>query len=254
MNFKSLVLSFCAAATLGAAEYTFDTPDKWQQPKLLTTANNKLIVDGPKALIAKKLVKINPGDTIKIRGSYIAAANTPADVVYIGFKAYDKNRNELRHHHVIPYPGTDTTLAKAANVGDKVIYITNGEKWTAKSAMVVSNTAADLSDIPNFNTLSQAKKVEKENNLWKITLATPIKKAIAQGTNMRQHKISGHMYYVFGMTKPGFTDPRANMIKKMWPGVAYVRFLVYANWRQNKAAKLEMTTPGFEVVPAAAAK
>ena len=67
------------------------------------------------------------------------------------------------------------------------------------------------------------------------------------------HEPGGYMYYTFVTTANNFANPPRNTTKKaIWPNVKYVRFLVLANWRHNKNAKLEMIDPKVTILDPAA--
>ena len=234
------------AGNLLAKEYFFDTPEAWQNPALLQQNGEVLTVDGQKRLIGKKLIKVKPGASLKITGTYRAAAGTAKNTVYIGFLAYDRNRNQFAHINVHPQPETATVLTEDAPQGEYTMVIADGSKWK-KGQIPVWGAKADLSDLPNYNVLSRITDIEKTENGWKVTLAARLRVALPKGTAVRLHSPGGHMYYVFMSTVPGSKDPRPNVIKKIWPCVRYVRFLVLANWRGGKGSKLEMITPKVTV-------
>ena len=249
------VLALAGFASLCAEEFKFDTPEAWQSHWQFKKEGNSLIAEGQKWMIGKKLIKLPEGSTIdslKVSGTFRAVEGTPADTMYIGFKAYDKNRNEMQFANVHPIDGTLTALAADAKKGENFIIIADAAKWV-KNQVPVTGAKADLSDLPNYNTLANVKSIEKCDEGWKLTLNKPLKADIAKGTAVRQHRAGGYMYYAFYATKPGVSGMiKNNSLKKLWPHVAYVRFLVLANWKGGKEAKLELIDPKVIILDPAA--
>lgn len=257
MKKLTLLLAVCCCASLFAEEFKFDTPEAWQGHWQFKKEGDRLLVTGQKWMIGKKLIKLPEGttiDTLKISGTFRAPEGAKNNTMYIGFKAYDKNRNELQFANVHPIEGTETVLVADAKKGDNVLMVADASKWV-KNQVPVTGAKADLSDLPNFNTLSYASAIEKSGDAWKVTLRTPLKVDIAKGTAMRQHRAGGYLYYSFLSTKPGASGVlKPNSIKKLWPHVAYVRFLVLANWKGGADAQLELIDPKVIVLDPAEKK
>lgn len=247
--FALTALSFLLGFALEAKEFSFATPESWQTPAALQKKGNSLLVAGQKGLVGKRLIKVPEGASLKITGTFRAAPGSAKNTVYLGFKAYDINRNEIRHVNIAPVAGTETVLEQPAPAGEYSFLIKDGSKWK-KGFNIVWGAKKDLSDLPNYNILGRIAKVEKAGNNWKVTLAARLKKPLPKGTILRLHSAGGYMYYVFMSTIPGAKDPRTNSIKKIWPGVRYVRFLVLANWKGGKNAVLEMIDPKVTVTEA----
>lgn len=256
MIMKTLFLLLLAwGSLLQGADYIFSTPDDFMRPELLTQKGKSLLVKGKTMVVAGRLIPLKKGDVITLLGTYEAVKGTPTDSVYIGFKVYDKNRNEFFYKNITPVPGSDTVLARAAGKGDKVLFIKDGSKWV-KNRNVHFRTKPDLSDLPNNNILSMASSVVKEKGLWKVTLQRPLRSPLAAGIGVRQHSFSGSMSYfpAIYITNPKFSNPKNNNVKKMWDHIHFVRFIVMANWRGKKGSQLLMTNPGFRITPATSSK
>ncbi|MBO7329673.1 MAG: hypothetical protein J6W00_12985 [Lentisphaeria bacterium] len=255
MKKLSFILALCCAVPLFAEEYKFDTPEAWQNGHQFKKDGERLLVTGQKWMIGKKLIRVPEGtslDTLKVSGIFRAPEGAKNNTMYIGFKAYDKNRNEFQHVNIFPVAGSETTLAADAKKGENFIMVADASKWQ-KNQVPVTGAKADLSDLPNYNTLPKAVKIEKAGNEWKVTLSSALKADIAKGTAMRQHIAGGHMYYSFIATKPGVSGVvKTNSLKKMWPHVAFVRFLVLANWRGGNDSQLELIDPKVIVLDPAA--
>lgn len=245
------VLALASIIPAFAEEYKFDTPEAWQSHWQFKKEGASLIAEGQKWMIGKKLIKLPEGttiDSLKVSGTFRAVEGTPADTMYIGFKAYDKNRNEMQFANVHTIDGTFTTLAADAKKGENFIIVADAAKWM-KNQVLVINAKADMSDLPNYNTLANVKTIEKCAEGWKLTLNKPLKADIAKGTAVRQHRAGGYMYYAFYSTRPGVSGMvKNNSLKKLWPHIAFVRFLVLANWKGNKEAKLELIDPKVTVL------
>ncbi|MBQ9787538.1 MAG: hypothetical protein IJW33_05150 [Lentisphaeria bacterium] len=239
----------CCGSVMAAEEYSFATAEAWQNPALLEVKGNSLVVNGPKQLVGKKLIKVPEGGDLKITGIFRAVEGTPADTVYIGFRTYDANRKEFQHVNVHPVAGTATKVVADAKKGDTFIMVADASKWDNRKS-VVWGAKDDLSDLPNYNTLPGIAKIEKSGDAWKISFKKPLAADLAKGTAVRCHQPGGYMYYTFVTTANNFANPPRNTTKKaIWPHVKYVRFLVLANWRHNKEAKMEMIDPKVTIIP-----
>ncbi|MBR2625158.1 MAG: hypothetical protein IKD23_02030 [Lentisphaeria bacterium] len=242
----------CCGSVMAAEEYSFATPEAWQNPALLEAKENSLVISGPKQLVGKKLIKVPEGGDLKITGIFRAVEGTPADTVYIGFRTYDANRREFQHVNVHPVAGTATTVVADAKKGDTFIMVADASKWKNIHSPVWG-AKEDLSDLPNYNILPAIDKIEKVGDAWKVTFKKVLPVAIPKDTGVRLHQPGGFMYYTFVTTQNKFANPPRNTTKKaIWPHVKYVRFLVLANWRHNKEAKMEMIDPKVTIIPPAA--
>lgn len=251
-----LVLCVCCVSFCAAEEYKFDTPEAWYNAEQFKKDGNRIIVTGQKWMIGRKLIKLPENtsiDTLKVSGIFRAVEGSKNNTMYIGFKVYDKKRREMRYVNLHPVVGSDTVLIAAAQKGDKIIMVADASKWL-KNQIPVTGAKADLSDLPNYNTLPAAVNIEKSGDVWKITLRTPLKTDIAKDTAIRQHRAGAHLYYAFLQTKTGSSGilKPVNQ-KKLWPHIAYVRFLVLANWKGGDA-QLELIDPKVIVLDPAEKK
>lgn len=239
----------CGGSIMAAEEYSFATPDAWQQSAALTASGNSLIVNGQVFLTGKKLIKVPEGSDLQINGTYKAVAGTQKNTMYLGFRTYDANRREFREVNIRTIAGTLTALTADAKKGDTAIMVADAAKWLANYS-AVWGAKEDLSDLPNYNILPVIAKIEKSGDAWKISFKKPLAADLAKGTAVRCHQPGGYMYYVFTATIPGAVNPKRNTNRKgIWPQAKYVRFIVLANWKNGKDAKLEMIDPKVTIIP-----
>ena len=243
----------CCGSVMAAEEYSFATPEAWQNPAMLEVKDNSLIVSGGmKWLTGKKLIKVPEGGELQITGTYRAVEGTPKDTVYLGFRTYDANRKEFKEVNIRNVAGTETVLTADAKKGDTFIMVADASKWRNNHSPVWG-AKEDLSDLPNYNILPAIDKIEKVGDAWKVSFKKVLPADLAKDTAVRCHQSGGYMYYVFMSTAPGATNPKRNTNKKgIWPQARYVRFIVLANWRGGKDAKFEMIDPKVTVIPPAA--
>lgn len=247
-NIATLATGICCCFQLMAGdEISFAKPEAWQQPDAIKVSGSSLLISGKTMLIGKKLIKLPKGGDLKITGTFRAEEGTANNTVYIGFRTYDKNRKEIRHHNIRPIAGTDTVLTADAKAGDTSITVADASRWT-KNSIAVFGTKPDYGDLPNYNVLPGISSVEKSGNGWKVTFTSALKGDLAKGIGVRTHADGGYMYYTFIDTKPGTTNPPRNVEKKIWPGVAYVRFMVLVNWKGGKNSRFEMINPCVTVI------
>ena len=242
----------CCSSVVAAEEFSFSTPEAWQKPELLEiTGENAVTVTGQKMLVGKKLIKLPEGAELKISGTFRAPAGAEKNTMYLGFITYDANRREFQHVNIHPIAGTESVLTADAKKGDTFIMVADASKWQPVNT-AVWGAKADLSDLPNYNILPKIDKVEKAGDAWKVSFKTVLKSDLAKDTGVRQHQPGGWMYYSFLSTVPGTDNPPRNTNKKIWPHVKFVRFLVLANWKGGKDAKLEMIDPKVTIILPAA--
>ena len=125
----------------------------------------------------------------------LAPGSKPVPNFYLGPVGFDAKGAKVVCSTQNVAAGSDTTLAGAAKAGDTVIKIKNGSKWAVKWSFAAFDTKPDLSDLPNTDLVS-IKAVEKTDGVWSVTLARPLKKDYAAGTNVRNQRAGATYRYV----------------------------------------------------------
>ena len=137
-------------------------------------------------------------------------------------------------------PGSETVLAAPVKKGDRIVRIKDGSKWIAKYGAIAFNAKKDLSDLPNLDVIRLTGLTKKANNIWEASLRTPVTRAYALGTAVRNHRDGGTYRYVGGYCKPQAQWKKAERIitgalrerlpnyEKSWrPGAATAGIIIF---------------------------
>ena len=199
-KFIAAALSLAAAATVAAGPSVpmKSVSDFIGQTRLLkSTENGFRFTAAPYFSVETKgRIPVDPAKKYRISFEYrLAPGSKPVNNFYLGPVGFDAKGAKVVCSTQNVTAGSDTTLAEAAKAGDTVIKIRNGSKWPVKWSFAAFNTKPDLSDLPNTGIVS-IKAVEKTGDVWSITLAQPLKKDYAAGTNVRNQRAGATYRYV----------------------------------------------------------
>lgn len=185
---------------------------------------------------------IDPNKTYKLTGEFMANGKSPS-VLYFGFITLNDKKQSIYSEQIFAVPGTETVLAEDVKAGDKEIKLKDCSKWKFKGGHVAFNIKDDLSDLPNKNISPSIKSYVKTGDVYTVTLASPIRKAYAKGTAVRQHRAAGTYLYsatagrkltnqwqTFSATVNG-VSPKENPVasKKFWYTTKNVKILILGN-------------------------
>ena len=261
---KLSVFALCAALALPAIcapaveVRQLDKPADWitTPTKTITAKEGVLSLNGSTRLLSFRTIPVDPAKTYDLSVDIRQASGLPRRV-FVGFSPLDAKGNPISCAHVSAKKGTDTILTKAVKKGDKVIWIKAQKYWNPqydvvkRNNVIVWNTKADYSDLPNRNTCyADVVKAETVKDEMKITLSKPFSTTLPAGTAIRCHSDGGFMYTagygipgkgdfkqfagtVKGMSKVGFTYDQ-------WPvGTKRCRILLLLNWGGKADAVIE---------------
>lgn len=240
MKFLSLLAMSVLAVSLSAETINYDLKKEFSKNKSAVIEGDVLTFKGPGVLHFKTL-KFDPNAKYTFTLDIKQVPGKKTFPLHYGFYCYDSKGIQLGYQHVGIIHNTDTVLAADAKVGDKTITVKNAGKWM-KNAWVAFNAKADLSDLPNRELAAVGNSIEKKGDVWVVTLKTPLKKAYAAGTSVREHGNGGYVYVQAGVkigadwktvtgTITGI-NPLKNggSYKKFWPGTVTIRPILLLNW------------------------
>jgi hypothetical protein len=204
-------------------------------------------VTGKQEVLGMAPIPVDPEKTYELSGWFKAAGDKPS-TLYFGLMPLDKNMKRIEPHQVFVIAGSDTVLAEACQKSDTVIKIKDGAKWQViKDCGVVAfdtDPAGGLADLPNANTSSFGiTAVEKKDGYWEVSLAKPCGKDYPAGTAVREQRAGGSYIYSAAADKkiPTQWTQLAGSVKgtakghsncQFWPGTAFVRIAVLANFNE----------------------
>ena len=199
-KFIAAALSLAAAATVAAGPSVpmKSVSDFIGQTKLLkSTENGFRFTAAPYFSVETKgRIPVDPAKKYRISFEYrLAPGSKPVNNFYLGPVGFDAKGVKVVSSTQNVVAGSDTIIVEAATAGDTVIKIKNGSKWLVKWSFAAFDTKPDLSDLPNTDLVS-VKAVEKTGDVWSITLARPLKKDYAAGTNVRNQRAGATYRYV----------------------------------------------------------
>jgi hypothetical protein len=199
---------------------------------------------GYSKITSKKIYKIDPAKNYFLSGWFKSVGKQPGRL-YFGFLPLDKNKKQIYSLSVNTVAKTDTVLAAACKPEDKVIKIKDGLKWKKhKYALIAFNTDTEgkYKDLPNLTTSPCGiTSIEKQGDVWVVTLVKACGKAFPAGTPVREHlSTSSYQYCGVGNAKiPAEWKEYSATVKgigivnipnkEFWPGTAYVRIIMLIN-------------------------
>ena len=222
-------------------------------------------VTGTMSLYGKEFFRVDPAKTYRLSGWFKSVGTTPSNV-YLAFAPHDRKRRWIRPGYINPLKGTETTLVAACSPKDTVVKIADGRNWQVHEKYVTVAFGADhsgeLRDLPNFDMSSRGiTKVTEADGHWEVHLVKPCGKAYPAGTKVREHKAAATFIYCaaarktvpakwtrYSGTVTGMVDKGASP-KAWWPGTAYARIAIYANFMQKKDAQVLIDDLTIEEVP-----
>lgn len=209
-KFVAAALSLAAAATVAAGPSVpmKSVSDFIGQTRLLKSTENGFRFTSSRyfSVETRGRIPVDPAKKYRISFEYrLAPGSKPVPNFYLGPTGFDAKGTKIAGAAQNVLAGSDTTLAEAAKAGDTVIKIKNGSKWSVKWGFAAFNTKPDLSDLPNSDIVS-IKAVEKTGDVWSVTLARPLGKDYAAGTNVRNQRASAsYRYVVYGKVPAEWT-------------------------------------------------
>ncbi len=200
-------------------------------------------------IISKNAFPVDPAKKYRLTGSFKSAGEKEGKV-YLGFQPLDAEEQEISSVQVIGVKRTETELVEACEAEDTVIKIKDGSKWRkAQTARVAfeADDSGEYTDLPNRN-LSGAGiiKVEKKDNCWEVVLKKPCGMSCPAGTKVRRHNSGTSRMYcaAANVTVPSewktYSGEATGSVKsgnpadKFWPGTAYVKIVILANFMGSK--------------------
>ncbi len=220
-----------------------------QSPEAAKNGQNGFLIDGKsKWVYSPDYVPVAKGKKYRL-SFWGRSVNGPSNC-FIGLALYNEKNQPVMRNAVAAVPQTMTALAAPAKAGDTEIRIADGAAWGKvyrQTPMAVAFGAKeDLGDLPNMNLSPRIKTVAQRDGAWFAVLASPLRKDYPEGTPVRLHKEAmGHCYSIMiGSMTPEWkyysvevenNGKDGNNYINLWPGTAKVRFVLVANYNQDKA-------------------
>jgi hypothetical protein len=210
--------------------------------------SNCFVLKAGKSAVSEEFIPVNPAKAYTLSGKFRTQDDGEARL-YFGVDCYDADKVQITGGEVNVIPGTETTLAADAAVGDTVLKVTDASQWKAdgegallgRVAFNVDGSGA-LKDLPNRN-LSKTgiPVVHQAANGWNVELTEPLEKAYPKGTKIRQHRNLMAFCYIKGAMNLKLTpvwvektmvltgDSATGMSAagdQFWPGTRFIRVAV----------------------------
>lgn len=188
---------------------------------------------------------------------FTAKSNNPDLTYYIGFMAYNENREQILPNHVMYINNTLTTLSRDLNNGDEYVYITDMTNWKTNSTenqgyykgFIFWNykdstgyNYPELTYSKNFwKNLYENENIDKENNriklksLWDkgyIPAGTKLSQS-SEGTvfiySIRDNEKLTENYETYSTIIQGTRTTSNRTARKFDPGTKYIKFAIRQN-------------------------
>jgi len=246
MNSKTFFASSAvlAAGTVFAAELYRPEFKDLIPPKAVVQKDGFYSVSGKRFWVqGKKAFAVDPAKKYTVSGEF-RFRGTPLKSFYVGLTPLTEKEQPIPCAGIHAEPGTETTLAAPAAVGDTTLKLADAQKWNNKFpyAAVAFNVKDNFADFPNYDHVSMKKgSVKKAGDVWEIELGGPLKKAYPAGTRVRQHRFGGAYIYTtmkfkdfnsdwqkFSGTVTGMTQS-VRSDTQFWPCTAKARVIILSN-------------------------
>ena len=149
--------------------------------------------------ISMKTFKVLPGKEYTVSGEFRLLKDSKPGLFFFGVMPMNSAGKRIETQFYRKFAGFGLAeVAAPAAVGAREVTIKKTAKWeTIKNLPVAFNAAADESDLPNFNTVvCRSVKVAGDNLV--LTLAAPLKTAVAAGSKVRLHRFGASFLYTRG--------------------------------------------------------
>lgn len=240
MKFLSIFAMSVLAVSLSAETIKYDLKKEFANNRQVSFNGDVMTFKGPGSLVFKP-IKLDPAAKYTLTVTVKKDGSAKAFAYHCGFYCYDKAGRMIVCQNISSSKPSFTSLAKDVKPGDKTVTVKDGSKWR-KGGLVAFNAKQDYSDLPNREVVGQITKIEKQGDVWVITLSSPVKKAYAAGTDVREHFYGGYVYAVAGgkLTDDWKTvtgsisgvNPPENggYFKKFWTSTVSIRPMILLNW------------------------
>jgi hypothetical protein len=229
---------------------------------------NCFVISAGMTAVSIEFIPVDPAKSYTLSGKFRTQDDAEARL-YFGVDCYDADKVQITSSEVNVVPGTETTLAADAAVGDTTLKVTDASQWkedgegplVGRVAFNVDDSGA-LKDLPNRD-LSKTgiPAIRQAANGWEVELTEPLEKARPKGTKIRQHR--NRMAFCYIKEAMNFKLPMAWVEKTMvllgdsasgsstagdqfWPGTRFIRVAVVNDF--PKAIREQGTERGASLV------
>ena len=228
------------------------SPEDFQNPKAFVKEGDLLLVKGRGVFFSAKTIDVDPAGNYHFSVEYRTRSGSPVKIL-TGFVPLDGNGKAISAKTVGRITGTETETVVEAYRGEKILRVKDASGWKVNlsDGYVAFDAKADLSDLPNPSVFPMVKNgVEKEGNVWKITLKNPLQKNIPAGMKVRQH--SGGGAYIWNPVRdyqqgkwilrcskligPAGKPDKARY--SVWPGMKKARFVLLVNGKADSVTEI----------------
>ncbi|MBQ9503110.1 MAG: heparinase II/III family protein [Lentisphaeria bacterium] len=274
---KFLIFLAAASSLLPAAEEVF-APAKNGGWLNAASGRDGVFVCGKGRVLSALEFKVEPDAVYRLSGQFRSDGSEPRNkLLFFGAEACTADGKVIGSPQVNIFPGTETVLARDLAKKDAAICVKDASKWNTQTrAGVVAFGAKDgLADLPNAVHSPNIVKIEKQGDVWSITLKNPSWNAFPAGTPVRQHAHGpGRNFFVCQYRKiaPGqwrrFSGkisgiaPHGAPLNKWWRGTAGARVCIQATAGvefkdvvlEKENGKVELLPPRKKAAPPAPRK
>ena len=267
MNKKlvAAAITFCLVLTINASNKPLELVDSNNKQgwKGMVKPNSEVKHSGdwafelhgkyPTELISSKMIPIDMEKTYTLSAWMRSLDDKFPASAFFGLRMYDKDKKPITMRNTYVYPGTETSLARAAVKGSKELWLKkNPELLKRKVASIAFNAKRNYEDLPNFDVSPMLKDIVEEKDACKAVLVSPLKKSYPAGIAVRLHSPWATPFYwaakgwiptkwkKFSVTIKG--EAKAGIPNnKFWKGTKYVRvFVWFGNYNRipKKEARL----------------
>ena len=136
--------------------------------------------------------------------------------VYIGYSPYQRNHTRI-DNRCAPFNNKNKILKViSSNKNTDKIIVDSMPEWK-EGCFLALDAKEDLSDFPNYSFAGRISKVEqKDNGQAEITINSPLKNALSEGTSLRVQNSYGYtdLYVTVKVLQPGEEETVDYSIKK----------------------------------------
>lgn len=179
--------------------------------------------------------------TYEISGWFKSLTPEQLPRVLYDIRYYTEDKRPITPNSIAPVTST-STLAKAAEEGDKTIYI-KAKDWKEHplASTLVFNAKEDLSDLPSFD-FHPFKSVKLNESGYEVELKKPLGSDYPAGTGVRLHRYLDHPRVVLNPVPTEWTRCSKRISAKVqnggrqqdkfWPGAKFMKVTIIHQYRK----------------------
>ena len=210
--------------------------------------------------VASPYIPVDPAKKYRLSGKFRLVkplAGKPGKLKF-GVQTFDRSKRPILPEHTTVINRTATTLASAAEYGNRTVTIANGKAWRIVPGFsyIAFGAKDDFSDLPNRTAIAITGIKHLPDGKAELELKEPVRKFFASGSKVRMHHRLASFLYGGALNKVltenyqefsgPFTGEQRGMSHNIFrKGTAFIQIVVML----EGAGTLEFKDIKWEIIP-----